>query len=47
MYSNNRWAETALGTPIEIFASKDLKDLKGQRPILIMGGILCRCHDVP
>lgn len=39
MYSNNRWAETALGTPIEIFASKDLKDLKGQRPILIMGGI--------
>lgn len=39
MYSNIRWAQTALGTPIEFYASHTLIELKKQRPILLMGGI--------
>jgi len=39
MYSNNRWSRTALGTPIELYASHDLNDLKKQQPVLLMGGI--------
>jgi hypothetical protein len=30
---------TSLGTPIEYFASRPLEDLKGERPILLMGGV--------
>ena len=38
-YQNNHWSETAVGTPIPLFASKDLRLLKGTSPILLMGGI--------
>ncbi len=39
MYSNIRWTQTALGTPIEFYASHELSELKKQQPLLLMGGI--------
>lgn len=39
MYSNKSWARTALGTPIEFYASHDPEELKKQQPVLLMGGI--------
>ena len=34
-----RWQTTTLGTPIELFASAQLSELKNSKPILLMGGI--------
>lgn len=39
MYSNIRWAQSALGTPIEFHASHTPEELKKQHPVLLMGGI--------
>lgn len=39
MYSNIHWTKTALGTPIEFYASHPLEELKKLNPILLMGGI--------
>ena len=33
------WTRTDLGTPIELFASHSLEQLKGKRPLLLMGGV--------
>ena len=33
------WKKTSLGTPIALHASASLESLKGQKPILLMGGI--------
>jgi protein MpaA len=33
------WKKTALGTPIELYASSPLDELKSVKPILLMGGI--------
>lgn len=33
------WARSALGTPIPLFASLPLAQLKGLRPLLLMGGV--------
>ena len=37
--ANENWKKTALGTPIALFASAPLQELKALRPILLMGGI--------
>lgn len=39
MYSNNQWAKTALATPIEFYASHSPDQLRGQNPILLIGGV--------
>ncbi len=39
VFHTTSWKKTALGTPIELFASRDLEDLRGTQPILLMGGI--------
>lgn len=33
------WIHTDLGTPVELFASQPLEQIKGKRPILLMGGV--------
>ncbi|NJM09618.1 MAG: murein peptide amidase A [Bdellovibrionaceae bacterium] len=33
------WTRTDLGTPIELFASHPLAELKGKKPLLLMGGV--------
>lgn len=33
------WKTTTLGTPIELFASAPLNELRHQKPILLMGGV--------
>jgi protein MpaA len=33
------WKKTSLGTPIELYASHSLDDLRALKPILLMGGI--------
>lgn len=33
------WARTALGTPIELFASHPLDELKELKPVFLMGGV--------
>jgi protein MpaA len=33
------WTRTDLGTPIELFASHSLEQLKGKKPLLLMGGV--------
>jgi hypothetical protein len=33
------WIHTDLGTPIELFASHPLEELKGKKPLLLMGGV--------
>lgn len=33
------WIHTDLGTPVELFASHPLEQLKGKKPLLLMGGI--------
>lgn len=38
-YQNKIWKKTAIETPIELFASKELSKLKMSSPILLMGGI--------
>lgn len=39
MFHDKAWTKTDLGTPIELYASQDLARLKGQRPLLLMGGV--------
>lgn len=39
MFHNREYARTALGSPIELYASSDLEKLKKERPLLLMGGI--------
>lgn len=34
-----QWIHTDLGTPIELFASHPLEELKGKKPLLLMGGV--------
>jgi hypothetical protein len=33
------WIHTDLGTPVELFASHPLEELKGKKPLLLMGGV--------
>lgn len=33
------WKKTSLGTPIELYASESLDALRGQKPILLIGGV--------
>lgn len=39
MFSSPSWIKTTLGTSVELWASHSLGELKGLRPILVMGGI--------
>jgi protein MpaA len=39
MIENQSWAHSALGTPIPLYASLALSQLKKLRPILLMGGV--------
>lgn len=39
MYRNDQWAHTDLGSPIALFASHALSDLRHLKPILLMGGV--------
>lgn len=34
-----KWAQTSLGTPIELYASHPLDELRKRRPIFLMGGV--------
>jgi murein peptide amidase A len=38
-FFNREWIKTSLGTPVELWASAPLEALKGQNPILLMGGV--------
>jgi protein MpaA len=38
-FTTQCWKKTALGTPIELFSSHTFDDLRGKRPIILMGGI--------
>lgn len=39
MHVEHEWTHTDLGTPIALYASQPLPQLKGKRPLLLMGGI--------
>lgn len=39
IFTTSCWKKTALGSSIELWASAPLDDLRGQNPILLMGGI--------
>lgn len=39
MYDEPNWTHSNLGTPIALFSSAPLTQLKGQAPLLLMGGI--------
>jgi murein peptide amidase A len=39
MYVEHEWTHTDLGTPIALYASQALPQLKGKHPLLLMGGI--------
>ena len=38
-FHTDAWKKTALGTAIELYASRPLQELRGHKPILLMGGI--------
>jgi len=39
IFCDQQWQRTALGTPIILYSSKPLPQLKSMRPILLMGGV--------
>ena len=39
MYKNERWSQTDLGSPIALYASHGLAELRALNPILLMGGV--------
>lgn len=39
MHSEACWTQSDLGTPIALFSSQPLTELKGQQPLLLMGGV--------
>lgn len=38
-FTTESWKKTAAGTAIALYSSRPLKELKGERPLLLMGGI--------
>jgi hypothetical protein len=39
MIFDGHWKQSSLGTPIPLYASQPLAELKNQRPIVLMGGV--------
>lgn len=39
MHTEHEWTHSDLGTPIALFASENLAQLKSKKPLLLMGGI--------